>query len=173
MKIAELFEMDGIVKNVSAGKINLDIGQPDGVKVSIPTTTPGGSGDTRFDSETGVLSQEPTEAEETKLAHELVGQIGEPLYVQEQPLPAKAVMYIVASNEELAAHNISQTQENTIKGGGVYVLNPNNLTYRPERIDWTNHFVFRGRGIELGKERSSALQARAVQQHKGPISIQP
>ena len=172
MKVAELFEVRYGIDRVTGGKVELKMpGQPANVKMSASLTKTGGPEDTRIDTRTGTLSKEPSEAEETKLGHELVYQIEQPLYIQEQPFPADPKMYMVASNEDLKEWKIIGQQainghENIIRGGSVWVIDPKDITGKPQRISWKNHFVERDPYgmIALGIERNSAEQARVLQQ---------
>ena len=161
MKLAELFEAPRAIKRVSGGEIELH-GDP-GVKTSVQLDIAGGT-DWVIDPTTGDMTPEPSEATETKLAQGLIGQIGGPVSVREQPFPADPKMYIITPDDQLAALGIqlpAKGHADLIDSGFLYISDPNSLTTRPKKISWKNYRVVMGQGgIALERERGPAEQAQ-------------
>jgi hypothetical protein len=175
MKLAELFEAPLGIKRVSGHDVELH-GAP-GVDTSVDLDSTGR--DMRIDPETGTMTTEPSEANETKLAQGLIGQIGSPLSVREQPWPANPTMYIITPDDQLVNMGISLPatgHAGLIMGGRIYVSDPNNLAKRPKVISWKDYFVTQGpNGIALEIERSPAEQAQLIRKMKRkgiPLDVQ-
>jgi len=163
MKLAELFEAPLSIKGVSGHDIELH-GQP-GVDTSVDLDSTGR--DMRIDPDTGEMTTEPSEADEAKLALGLIGQIGNPISIREQPWPANPTIYIITPDEQLLQLGIAQSQANLIRSGRLYVSDPNNIAKRPKIISWKDYFVTMSpNGIALEIERSPAEQAQLVRKMK-------
>ena len=160
MKLAELFEEPRAIKQVKPGEIEL-YGDP-GVKTSVQLDKTGGT-DWVIDPRTGDMTPEPSEATETKLALGLIGQIGDYISIQEQPFPADPKMYMIATNEQLAAARIqlpAKGHADLIDSGSLYILDPKNISGTPRKIILKNYRVVMGQGgIALERERGPAQQA--------------
>lgn len=128
----------------------------------------------RIDTETGEIVDEPSEADEAKIAQNIIQQ--RTISVQEQPFPADKVIYYIPTNDELERLGIMNArQENLVNDGDFYVLGPNN---KPMKISWKNRYVEFDditRKVELGLERGPAEQARILrimQRQKTPLDPQ-
>ena len=176
MKLAELFEEPLRIKQVKGHEIEL-YGAP-GVDTSVKLDSTGGT-DWVIDPTSGEMTPEPSEADETKMAFGLIGQIGNPVSVREQPWPANPTMYIITPDDQLAAMGIqlpSTGHAGLIKSGSLYITDPDNIATRPKKISWKSFRIVIGQdgSIALELERSPAAQAqlaRKMQQDGIPLSV--
>lgn len=183
MKLAELFEAPLPIKKVTGQYIELD--GPPGVKTTVDLD--GAGRNVRIDPNTGVMTNEPSEVDETKIAQGIKAQIGGTIAIREKPYPAAPTMYYIPTDEELAGFNINQSQFDLIGSGRFYVLkttlkpgdqfkpelnlNPN---LRPKLESWKDMQVTANPGgpISLELERSPAEQARIariMQRQRKPL----
>ena len=133
MKLAELFEAPLPIKKVTGQSVEL-AGAP-GVKTIVDLDDAGR--DIRIDPSTGVMTNEPSENDEKKMAQGIKSQIGTNIAIREKPWPAEPTMYYLPSDQELAGFNIRQSQFQLIDSGSFYVQKPNNLLSRPILKRWT------------------------------------
>ena len=175
MKLAELFEEPLAIDKVTPGKIFLR--GPRGIDMSVDLDKTGGT-DWVIDPRTGDMTPEPSEATETKLALGLIGQIGDYVSIREQPFPADPKMYMIATNEQLAAARIqlpAKGHADLIDSGSLYILDPKNIGGIPKKIILKNYRVVAQDGsIALERERGPAQQAqlaRNLQRLDIPLNV--